>query len=179
MGDPVATQQEYGEVRTQEHEQEQQYHPTVEARLPRSFTTVNAIAMAVIATIATHGVRRRASTRRSKAASSPCSTIPYVIRVAMIMVSSAPFATATSATRLDPRRIHTGRKLHDTAEVTMTTTGDNQTGDDDHQQSADLDSGHHQVRLDRLADPLAFRAATKIRNTMAAGTIGTLMKVRR
>lgn len=58
------------------------------------------MATAVVTAIATQGVRRWGSTRPSGRGRMPCSAMPNTRRLAMIIVSRAPLATATRATAL-------------------------------------------------------------------------------
>ena len=76
---------------------------TVSARADNEPVTHRAMATAVVAMIATQGVRRRGSTRANTLGSKPSDAIPYVSLLAMIIVSSAPLATATRAIRLNRR----------------------------------------------------------------------------
>ena len=70
----------------------------VSARPDRSPVLTRVSATAVVNAIATHGVCRCRSTRPNQAGTMPSRDIPSTTRDAMIMVISAVFDTATSAT---------------------------------------------------------------------------------
>ncbi len=70
-------------------------------------------------------------------------------------------------------------KLADPADVAATAADHDRHGDDDDEQPAQLDDRHHDVALDRLADPAGIEGRDQRRKTMAAGTAGTSMKVPR